>query len=249
MLRILFVVQFFIQACFAVHALKSGRDQKWLWIILMFPVVGCIAYYFLEVFPNSSDERKLRQGIRDIAKTLNPDKELRQKTEALSTNDSVDNRAALADECLNKGMFDDAVKLYDSCLTGPFADDPALSFSLARAHFYNENFPRAQVLLEKLSATKIKFRPNDVKLLLARTLGVAGQTNEALSLFEQLKTTYVGFEARYYYGLLLKRLGQETAAREHFEHIVTQAKRNRNAKDMQKEWINLAQAELEGRGS
>ncbi len=249
MMRIVFVVQFFIQACFAFHALKSGRDQKWLWIILMFPVVGCIAYYFFEVFPNSRDERALRHGIRDIAKAMYPDKSLHQKTEALSISDSVENRSALADECLNKGMFDDAVKLYESCLSGPFADDPALTFSLGRAHFYNENFSRAQTLLEKLSATQTTFRPDDVKLLLARTLGVAGKTDDSLNLFEQLKSTYVGFEARYYYGILLKRLGKLAEADAHFDHIVTQAKRNRNANALQKEWVQLAQAEIEGRRS
>jgi hypothetical protein len=245
MLRIVFFVQFFIQACFAFHALKSGRDQKWLWIILMFPVVGCIAYYFFEVFPNSRDERKLRQGIRDIAKSLNPDKALHQRTEAVSINDSIDNRTALADECLNKGMFDDAVRLYDSCLSGPYANDPALIFSLARAHFYNENFTQAKTLLEKLSLSQPKFRPNDVRLLLARTLGVAGETDAAIRLFEELKTTYVGFEARYYYGLLLKRLNKISAANQHFEFIVNQAKRHSHAREMQQEWIMLSKQELE----
>lgn len=247
MLRIVLVVQFFIQACFAFHALKTGRDQKWLWIILMFPVVGCIAYYFFEVFPNSREERSLRLGIRDIAKTLNPDKDLKQRTEALSISDSVENRTALADECLNKGMFDDAVTLYEGCLSGPFADDPYLSFSLARAHFYNEQFLPAKELLEKLCATHPKFRPDDVKLLLARTSGVAGATDHAVDLFEQLKITYVGFEARYYYGLLLKRVGKLTEADEHFEYIVTQAKRNRHANETQKEWVSLAQQEIENR--
>lgn len=249
MLRILFVVQFFIQACFAYHALRSGRDQKWLWIILMFPVVGCLAYYILEVFPDSRDERKLRRGIRDIAKALNPDKELQRRTDALSTNDSVDNRTALADECLSKGLFDEAVKLYDSCLTGPYADDAALTFNLARAHFYNENFSKAKALLEKLSVSQPNFRPNDIKLLHARTVGVAGESDHAIRLFEELKTTYVGFEARYYYGLLLKRLGKLSAAHEHFEFIVSQAKRNSNAQETQKEWIALARQELENRAT
>ena len=81
MARALFILTAIIQFSFAFHALKTGRDQKWIWIIILAPVVGCLAYYFMEVFPHSREERQLRKRIHDIAKALNPDGELKRRTE------------------------------------------------------------------------------------------------------------------------------------------------------------------------
>jgi hypothetical protein len=40
----------FIQFCFAFHALKTGRPYWWIFVIMAFPVMGCLIYYFVEVF-------------------------------------------------------------------------------------------------------------------------------------------------------------------------------------------------------
>jgi hypothetical protein len=34
-----------IQLCFAYHALKTGRAYWWLFVIMGFPVMGCVLYY------------------------------------------------------------------------------------------------------------------------------------------------------------------------------------------------------------
>jgi hypothetical protein len=43
MLRALAILTAIVQFSFAFHALKTGRDQKWIWIIVLAPVVGCLA--------------------------------------------------------------------------------------------------------------------------------------------------------------------------------------------------------------
>jgi hypothetical protein len=47
-----------IQFCFAYHALKTGRPYWWVFIIMGFPVMGCVIYYFVEVFPGSREQRR-----------------------------------------------------------------------------------------------------------------------------------------------------------------------------------------------
>jgi len=95
-MRALYLLVFVIQFTFAFHALKTGRGTRWIVIIFMAPVVGSLLYYFLEVFPNSREERTLRRRIRDIAKALNPDAELKRRAAEAEINASVENRAALA---------------------------------------------------------------------------------------------------------------------------------------------------------
>ena len=125
-MRILYVLMAVIQFSFAYHAVKTGRGCMWVTLIIVFPVIGCLAYYFLEVFPNSSEERILRRKMRAFAKSMSPDADLHKRAQELAINPSVDNRCKLAEELAGRRMFDDALRLYESCLEGQFAQDKML---------------------------------------------------------------------------------------------------------------------------
>ena len=57
-----------IQACFIFHVFKTHRPYWWAFIILSFPVIGCIVYYFIEIFPGSQEARKADKFADGIAK-------------------------------------------------------------------------------------------------------------------------------------------------------------------------------------
>jgi len=241
--RVLAILTVIIQFTFAFHAFRTGRDQKWIWIIILAPVVGCLAYYFMEVFPHSREERTLRRRIHDIAKTLNPDGELKRRTESVAETASVENRAALAGECLEKGMFDEAIRIYEGCLEGPHQNDPGILFSCARAYFYNGAFRQAEEILQRLEKAHPKFRRDEAQLLEARVLDAIGETQRSAEIFERLRNTYVGFEAKYRYALLLKKLGRDDEAAELFDFIAKNARRS--ALESEQEWVKLARKERE----
>ena len=242
-MRVLAILTIIIQFTFAFHAFKTGRDQKWIWIIILAPVVGCLAYYFMEVFPHSREERTLRRRIHDIAKALNPDGELKRRTENVANAASVENRAALADECLEKGMFDEAIRIYEGCLEGPHKDDPGILFSCARAYFYNGAFRQAEEILQRLEKAHPKFRRDEAQLLEARVLDAIGETQRSTEIYERLRNTYVGFEAKYRYALLLRKLGRESEAAELLDFISKNARRS--ALESEQEWVRLARKERE----
>jgi hypothetical protein len=243
MLRVLAILMGIIQFSFAFHAMKTGNGPMWITIILVFPVVGCIAYYFMEVFPGTREQRQVRKHIHDIAKALNPDGELVRRAEAVATSASVDNRAGLADECLEKGMFDEAIRLYEGCLEGAHANDARILFSCARAYYYDARPRQAEEILARLAKSHPKFRRDEVELLEARVLEALGDTDHALTIFEKLRTTYVGFEAKCRYGELLMRQGRTAEARELFTFIVQNARRS--ALETEQEWVKLAKRGLE----
>lgn len=243
MYRALAILMALIQFSFAFHAMRTGRGAKWIMVIILAPVIGCLLYYFLEVFPHSREERTLRRHVRDIAKALNPDGALKRRTEEVAITASVDNRTGLADECLEKGMFDDAIRLYESCLEGPHANDPRVLFGCARAHFYNGAFRQAEEILVRLARAQPKFRRDEVALLHARVLEALGDTQRALALYEELRSRYVGFEAKYRYGVLLKRVGRDSQAQELFAFIGAHSRRT--AVESEREWVRLAARERE----
>jgi hypothetical protein len=242
-MRVLYVLLAVIQFSFAFHAMKTGRGGMWVTIIIVFPVIGCLAYYFMEVFPHSREERAVRKHVRDIAKAMNPDGELKRRAEELEQTASVENKTKLGDECLERGMFDEAIRLYEGCLIGPHANDARLLFSLARARFYNGETRPAEEIIEKLMVAHPKYCTDEVLLLRARVDETLGATQRALNAYEALRARYVGFEAKYRYGLLLKRLGRDTEAYELFNFIESKGKRS--ALDSEKQWVKLAAEERE----
>ena len=246
-MRFLGILIFVIQFTFAFHAVKTGRGAKWVLIIMMAPVIGCILYYFIEVFPNSREDRALRKRVHDISRALNPDGELKRRTEEAAVNASVDNRAALADECLEKGMFDEAIRLYEGCLDGPHANDARILFACARAYFYNGDARHAEEILARLAKAHPKFRREETRLLQARVMEALGDDDGALAVYAELRDHYVGFEAKYRYGVLLKKLGRGPEAKELFAYITQHARRS--ALDSEREWVKLAHGELETAGA
>ena len=86
-----------------------------------------------------------------------------------------------------------------------------------------------------------RYRNDEVLLLRARVDEALGATQRALNAYEALRTRYVGFEAKYRYGMLLKRLGRDNEAYELFHFIGTNAKRS--ALDSEKQWVRLAAEE------
>lgn len=230
-----------IQFSFAFHALKSGRPYWWIFIIMGFPVLGCVIYYLVEVFPGSREERSAHKAARRIAQTLNPDAELKRRAEELEICGSVDNKTALAEECMHHGMYAEATKLYESCLQGAFADDPTLLYGLAKAAIEGADWTKAAAALARLNVSSPGFRAQEICLLAARLLDGRGETDQALAAFRKLIPTFIGLEARYRYGDLLLRLGQEAAATEVFDELLAHSKRFASSSEEERQWIQAAQ--------
>jgi hypothetical protein len=234
-------VTLLIQLCFAYHALKSGRPYWWLFVIMAFPVVGCVLYYFVEVFPSSRESRRAERAVRSIVRSLDPDKDLRARVADLEACGSVDNRVALARECTARGMHAEAAALYRSCLTGVHEQDSDLRYGLASALLEAGAFQEARALAQGLRERNSAFRVNDVRLALARSLEALGRMDEALAEFRELADTYPGEEARWRYGALLGRAGRPDEAHGVFERMLRNAERMPgHYREAQGEWLSRA---------
>jgi hypothetical protein len=235
-----------IQFCFAFHVLKSGRPYWWIFIIMAFPVMGCVIYYFVEVFPGSREHRSANKVARRLARALQPDEQLKKRAEELEVCGSVDNKIALAAECMSHDMFGEAIRLYESCLQGPYAADGTILFGLARAAVEAGEWDKAGPALYKLKNDAPKVRPLEVRLLQARVLEARGETDAALAMFRQLIPVFVGLEARYRYGELLLHLGKQEAAMEMFNEVLRHSKRFTSAVEEEERWASAARQAVSG---
>ena len=240
-----------IQFCFAYHALKSGRPYWWIFVIMAFPVMGCVIYYFVEVFPRTREsakaERAINKAVSNLSRAIDPEKELRQRIAEAELNPSIDNKIALARECIASNLPGEAVKLYRSCLAGSFARDPNMRFGLLEAELAAGEYTAAKATAEVLLRENAGFKDGDVRLLLARALERSGDVNAAEGAYAEAVKTFRGEEARYRYGAMLKSLGQIDRANVLFREIIKNAERTpRFYQDAQSDWIKAAKRDLAG---
>jgi hypothetical protein len=221
----------------AVHAMKTGRSQWWLFILLLVPLIGSIAYVVIELIPAMFKSQGAKKVATEIGAVLDPDKEWRERVQQAELVDSVDAKRALAEECEKKGLWADA--------TGIFADDPAVLIGLARAQLGGGDAAAALATLDKLEEVQPRPRNQEAHLLHARALEALGRTDDALAEYEDVSRYYAGFEAKARYGLLLLKQGRVNQAREMFMEVV----RASSARPVaiapgDKEWIRIAKANL-----
>lgn len=235
-----------IQLCFAYHALKTGRAYWWLFVIMAFPVMGCVLYYFVEVFPTSGESRSAEKAVRAIAKAFDPDKDLRAAVADVEACGSVENRVRLARQCTEQRMHDDAAALYRSCLTGVHESDPDIRHGLAGALLESGDCEAALALARGLRASHATFRTAEVGLVIARALEGSSRLDEALGELRVLADVYPGEEGRWRYGALLRRLGRVEDAHAVFRRMLRNAERlPSHYRKAQRSWLDRAREEMQ----
>ena len=243
---ILGAVVLLIQLCFAYHALKTGRAYWWLFVIMAFPVIGCLLYYFVEVFPNTRESLKAEKAVHAIVKSFDPDKSLREHVANLEDCGSVENRIALARSCMDRRMHREAASLYRSCLAGVHQSDPDLRFGLASALLGAGDFKGAHGMAQALRHSHASFRGAEVRLVEAKALEGLGRVEDALAEYSVLADTYAGEEGRWRYGALLQRMGRGAEAGDIFRRMLRNADRMpEHYREAQHEWLALARERVQ----
>jgi hypothetical protein len=241
---VLLALSLVIQLAFVVHVYRSGAPRYWVLVILAVPVAGCLAYYFLEAFPQSRGGHEAQRAGPESTGALAPGRALGEKAEQLILCGSIDNRVALAEECVAAGLLDEAVMLYRRSLAGAYENDPHLLFGLARALVESRAWDDAADAVARLRRDHPCHRANETRLLHVRVLEATGETDAALAEYRDLIGAFVGLEARYRHALLLERLGRGDESRAALEQIVAQAKRNTSPIEPEARWANLARERL-----
>jgi hypothetical protein len=197
---------------FAVHAVRTGRPIYWLFILFSFPLLGSLVYFVVEYLPGSRLNRGVGTATRSLARSLDPGRELREARRAFGLSATVENRMRLANALLAAGDAAEAVTHFDACLQGPFANDPAIRFSAARARLDNRQPAPALELLTLLRERNPEFRPEPASLLTARALAAAGRPDQARAEFESALARFDSVEVRAQYAIWAAQVGDLATA-------------------------------------
>lgn len=230
------------------HCIKTGRNRIWVYVLvftLWTPFIGAALYAAIEILPDLLGTRTSRRAMRGIRQTLDPEGDLRRAQNEVMVSGNVAARQQFADELVRLGRADEAVTIYQNCLTGLFANDPKLLLGYAYAQFAANNPAGARGTLDDLIAKNPDFKSPDGHLLYARALEAEGNVEKALVEFAALAGYYPGAEGSVRYAKLLKRSGQQKLAGETLQGLLERAKyAPAHYRRAQREWLDEAQKEL-----
>ena len=238
---VLALCEVLVQVYFAVHAVKTGRERQWLFIIIVFPGVGSLIYFLSEYLPDMQQAARFR---KKNFRTSSP-RHLRHLEDQVEITPSVKNKKALAEAYVHSGMFDKAIPVFESCLQGLHEKDPFILEGLCCAYFFKGDLEAAGIKLLELRELRGDLKNDDFDLLLARTCEGLEKTDAALEEYARLIRYFSGAEAPCRYAMLLKRIGRKQEAKTLFGRIVKDARLSpKFYQKEQKEWISIARKEL-----
>lgn len=228
-----------LQAICAIHCIRRGTQQKWIYLIIFLPLVGSIVYIYTEMFN--------RRGVRNFSSgfsLVSPAGRIRRLENNLRFTDTFNHRVMLADAYLAAGRTDNAIELYESSLTGAFEENEYVLKKLIIAYFQQQSYAKLVPLAGKIY-NRPEFARSKAHILYAIALGYLGDAVKAEQEFRKMKARYSYFEARYEYGLFLRRAGREEEARMIFGEIIDEAPHlsSRERRDI-RPWIAQAKSAL-----
>ncbi len=238
----LLLVSIVIEVVLIIHAIKTGRNFLWIWVLLLLPGAGSLAYIAVELVPELFRSRAARRTARGMKRALDPGADLRRyESEARVTGD-VASRQRYADELARHGRYDEAIGIYRQILTGLYAQDPNIMLGLAKAQFGKGDATAARATLDELVRLNPDFRSPEGHLLYARALEAEGNVSKALEEYKVLAPSYPGAEAFVRYAQLLKAQGKSAEAASIARELLEQARiAPAHYRRAQRPWLESAQ--------
>ena len=247
-MSLLFIVSLLIQAGFIIHVIKTGRNQLWIWVLIIpgLALAGILAYVVVEILPELLRSRTAQRTARGFRKAIDPGADLRRYEGEARVAGNVASRQRYAEELVRHGRYDEAIGQYREALTGLYEHDPNLMLGLAQALFSKGDAGAARATLDELIRLNPEFRSPAGHLLYARALEAEGNVQNALEEYRVLAPSYPGAEAAVRYAQLLQAQGQRAEGQRVVRELLEQARiAPGHYRRAQRTWLEAAQRLLQ----
>ncbi|MDB5470250.1 MAG: hypothetical protein JWR84_1810 [Caulobacter sp.] len=208
-----------------IHAVRTGRDRYWLFILLAFPLLGSVVYAIVNILPDLMGHSTVRRMGADAVKTLNPEKDYREAQKLVEDAPTVANNLRLANAAFDLRRFDEAERLYAGAATGIHAEDATLLLGRAKALIELDRPAEALPILEQLGALGEAGRTPQAALTMGRAYHMLGRYAEADTAYEWAAGRLPGLEGMARYVAFLCENGRRAEAQDAMLEIDKRAKR------------------------
>jgi hypothetical protein len=224
-----------------VHAIRSGRGQMWLWVLVIAPGIGPLIYLFAVLIPEWMGGRTARTLGTVAQKALDPERDYRAAKAALEDAETVGNRMRLAQAAAALGRWDEAEAAWAQCVTGQFKDDPVVLLGHANALLELDRPAEALKRLEALSTLGKENDTGPVALAYARAYEALGRPDEADAPFRFAADRIPGLEAACRYAAFLAKTGKKAEAEIALAEIERRFQKiNPQLRNLDRHWRDMA---------
>ena len=179
---------------FAVHAVRTGQNNYWLFILFAFPGLGSVVYFFAIFLPNSRLQRHARQLANNAVKALDPTREVREAQAAYDYSPTAQHEIRLAHALLAVGDAQRSLQHFEAAMKGPFATDQDIRWGAAQAA-YDAGQPQAALqYLKSIAQSDANYRVEPVGLLIAKSYAMQGDQDMARKSFDFVREQSGGFD-------------------------------------------------------
>jgi hypothetical protein len=225
-----------VQLALIVHVFKTGRPFWWLWILLIAPVIGGLAYILIELLPHLSVA-----GGRGFTLWKPRAWRISSLRAELEETDTVKLRLRLAAELLAAGQPAEACAVAEESLRGAFRDDPHTLASVARYRLEAGKFVEALAALDQVKVEADRMLGHEVTFLRGWAYVQAGRHTEAQPILRGIESVLLGEQPRYFLAVSLAQSGDPAAARAIWEDIRKRFRRaGRGWRRAEQRWFKLA---------
>ncbi|MEQ1724740.1 MAG: hypothetical protein ABL882_02305 [Sphingopyxis sp.] len=201
-----------LQLLCIVHCLRNRNNNVWIIGIIIGSLIGCLAYFIVEIFPDLMGNRRIRAAQGQLADCIDPERNVRAATQALDLADSVANRLAMGDALCQRARHEEALAHYCAAETRTAFDDPAVLMRLADANLELGRTDAALTALDRIPEGGTQSDRDKRQILRARLLEQRGDDREALRLFEEILDRSTGDEVRCRTAAIRLRMGDKIGA-------------------------------------
>ena len=160
-----------------VDCAQRGSSNTWFWVILWFPVIGPLAYFFTEKIHD--------WDIRWLKQLWNRPPSLDQLRYELKGNPCVANKVKLANALVEHKQFEEAIPLYNAVLKGD-PDSKEARYGRGLSKLGLGDGAAAVADIERVLELDRTFRDYDPWLDLAAAHWQQGQKDTAVTLLQKL---------------------------------------------------------------
>ncbi|GAO43587.1 PLDc N-terminal domain-containing protein [Flavihumibacter petaseus] len=236
----LYFIPVALQAICALHCLRKGNQNKWLWIIVFLPLIGSLIYIYSEIL-TGREAQQVKSGLGSL---FNPAGGIKQLEAKVKFADTFTNKVQLADAYLATGQTERAVDIYEGCLTGVFAENEHVLLQLIEAYGRLQAWPELITATRKIY-TRPQFARSRQHMLYAQALDAAGDPAAAETEFKKMTARFSNFEQRYQYGQFLFRHQRGDEAARIYQSMVDEAAQlSPRERSAYRQWINQAKDSL-----
>ena len=202
-----------------VHAVRTGREMFWLFIILLFQPIGGIVYLAAVVLPELLRGPAVRSAGHAAREAIDPGRAYREAKAEIEETPTVHNQMRLAAAAADLGRWDETERLYREAAHGVHADDPALILGRANALVELGRYDEALALLERQDIVEDRGRRPQVTLATARALEGVGRGGEADAAYQEAAALVPGLEGLGRRAAFLARHGRSDEAKAILDYI------------------------------